>query len=125
MFFVAILRHAFRLPPRLSMTAIRPPASQALPDADPWQAAARAHSPHPDPLPARGEREPSDREAGEGRVRETRAETTIVPARQHPLALKQYLWIIGAIAVLFFALEWLGPVLTPFLVGAKIGRAHV
>jgi len=100
------------------MTAIRPPASPAPPNNDPWQAAARAHSPQPDPLPARGEREPSDREAGEGHVRETRAETVVAPVRRDRLALKQYLWFVGAIAVLFFALEWLGPVLTPFLVGA-------
>ena len=31
---------------------------------------------------------------------------------------RQYLWIVGAAAVLVLALEFLGPVLTPFLVGA-------
>src|SRR5882672_810685 len=38
--------------------------------------------------------------------------------RRHPLAPRQYLWIIGAALVIFFALRWLGPVLTPFLIGA-------
>ena len=36
----------------------------------------------------------------------------------HPIAPKHYLWIIGAALVVFFALRWLGSVLTPFLVGA-------
>ena len=31
---------------------------------------------------------------------------------------KQYLWVIGPLLVVFVALEFLGPVLTPFLVGA-------
>jgi predicted PurR-regulated permease PerM len=38
--------------------------------------------------------------------------------RRHPLAPRQYLWIVGALLVLSLALAWLGPVLTPFLVGA-------
>ncbi|HLX30650.1 MAG TPA: AI-2E family transporter [Casimicrobiaceae bacterium] len=45
-------------------------------------------------------------------------DTIIIPPRRHPLAPKQYLWIIGALAVIVLALEFLGPVLTPFLVGA-------
>jgi predicted PurR-regulated permease PerM len=40
------------------------------------------------------------------------------PARRHPLAPKHYLWIVGAALVVFLALHWLGPVLTPFLIGA-------
>ena len=40
------------------------------------------------------------------------------PRRRHPLAAKHYLWIVGAAIVLFLALRWLGPVLTPFLIGA-------
>ena len=31
---------------------------------------------------------------------------------------RHYLWIVGAALALFAALRWLGPVLTPFLVGA-------
>jgi len=34
------------------------------------------------------------------------------------LTLRNYLWLFGAALVLFLALHWLGPVLTPFLVGA-------
>ena len=35
-----------------------------------------------------------------------------------PLAARHYLWVVGAAAVLLAALHWLGPVLTPFLIGA-------
>ena len=35
-----------------------------------------------------------------------------------PLAARQYLWVVGAAVVLLAALHWLGPVLTPFLIGA-------
>ncbi|HEX7326953.1 MAG TPA: AI-2E family transporter [Casimicrobiaceae bacterium] len=35
-----------------------------------------------------------------------------------PLAARQYLWIVGAAVVLVAALSWLGPILTPFLIGA-------
>ena len=41
-----------------------------------------------------------------------------VAPRRHPLAPKHYLWIVGALVVIGLALTWLGPVLTPFLVGA-------
>ena len=37
---------------------------------------------------------------------------------RHRLAPKHYLWIVGAALVVFFALHWLGSVLTPFLIGA-------
>ena len=37
---------------------------------------------------------------------------------RRPLVLKHYLWIAGAIAVLYFALTQLAAVLTPFLIGA-------
>ena len=40
------------------------------------------------------------------------------PRRRHPLEPKHYLWVVGAALVIFFALRWLGPVLTPFLIGA-------
>ncbi|MDH4180978.1 MAG: AI-2E family transporter, partial [Betaproteobacteria bacterium] len=35
-----------------------------------------------------------------------------------PIALRHYLWVAGAATVVALALHWLGPVLTPFLVGA-------
>jgi len=38
--------------------------------------------------------------------------------RHHPIAPKHYLWIVGALLVIVLALLWLGPVLTPFLIGA-------
>ena len=72
------------------MSAIRPP------DADALEAPKRAHS-------MRGE---------------VPADPVVVAPRRHPLAPKQYLWIVGALLVLCLALAWLGPVLTPFLVGA-------
>ncbi len=40
------------------------------------------------------------------------------PHVRHPLAARQYLWIVGAAVVLILALHWLGSVLTPFLFGA-------
>ena len=103
MFFAAILRHAFR------MTAIRPPP--APPDADPWQAAARANAAGASSL-----RTGVDPDVGPPSA--TRPSQPAAPASRHPLAPKQYVWIVGAIVVLVLALEWLGPVLTPFLVGA-------
>ena len=46
--------------------------------------------------------------------------TVVAGAAQghRPIAARQYLWIAGAAIVLFLALRWLGPVLTPFLIGA-------
>jgi predicted PurR-regulated permease PerM len=41
-----------------------------------------------------------------------------VVAARRPIAARHYLWIAGAALVLFFALRWLGPILTPFLIGA-------
>jgi predicted PurR-regulated permease PerM len=38
--------------------------------------------------------------------------------RRHPLAPRHYLWVVGAALVIYFALHWLGSVLTPFLIGA-------
>ena len=37
---------------------------------------------------------------------------------RRPLAARQYLWVVGAALVLLAALHWLGPILTPFLIGA-------
>jgi predicted PurR-regulated permease PerM len=36
----------------------------------------------------------------------------------HRLAPRQYAWVIGAVLVFVAMLHWLGPVLTPFLIGA-------
>ena len=43
---------------------------------------------------------------------------TVPVRRRHPLEPKHYLWVVGAALVIFFALRWLGSVLTPFLIGA-------
>lgn len=43
--------------------------------------------------------------------------TTAPPARR-PLTLRNYLWLAGAALVVVLALRFLGPVLTPFLIGA-------
>ncbi|HSC23576.1 MAG TPA: AI-2E family transporter [Casimicrobiaceae bacterium] len=91
------------------MTAIRPPP--APPHADPWQAAARANAAGASSL-----RTGVDPDVGPPSA--TRPSQPAAPASRHPLAPKQYVWIVGAIVVLVLALEWLGPVLTPFLVGA-------
>jgi predicted PurR-regulated permease PerM len=45
-----------------------------------------------------------------------RADETALPRR--PLTLRNYLWLVFAALVLVLGLRWLGPVLTPFLVGA-------
>jgi predicted PurR-regulated permease PerM len=42
----------------------------------------------------------------------------IAPVARRPLAVKHYAWIVVAAVVVIAALHWLGPVLTPFLVGA-------
>ena len=49
-----------------------------------------------------------------------RADAAALPAHASvppPLAARQYLWIVGAVLVFAAALHWLGPILTPFLVG--------
>jgi predicted PurR-regulated permease PerM len=76
------------------MTAIRPPVSPADPDVD-----------------------VVERPAAHRDERRTAEDVHVAP-RRHPLAPKHYLWIVGALVVVGLALTWLGPVLTPFLVGA-------
>ena len=39
-------------------------------------------------------------------------------AKQRVLAASSYLWVVGAAGAVALALHWLGPVLTPFLIGA-------
>ncbi len=46
------------------------------------------------------------------------ADANVAPAVRPPLPYRHYLWGVGAALVVIFALHWLGPVLTPFLVGA-------
>src|SRR5690348_410949 len=86
------------------MSAIRPPASPVDPDTD-----VNAGPPAPVGFDSRTTGDPSKAVA---------EQEPIVRPRRHPLAPKQYLWIVGALVVLFVALTWLGPVLTPFLIGA-------
>ena len=40
------------------------------------------------------------------------------PVARRPVTIPQYLWIVGAAIVAVLALHFLGPVLTPFLIGA-------
>lgn len=43
---------------------------------------------------------------------------TAPPSRHVPVAARHYLWVAGAALVVVLALHFLGPILTPFLVGA-------
>ena len=49
---------------------------------------------------------------------EQTAATAPLPAMPRSVAWRHYLWVAGAALVVLLALHWLGPVLTPFLVGA-------
>jgi predicted PurR-regulated permease PerM len=80
------------------MSAVRPPVTPIEPDTDVSDPRARAPASAPFP--------------------ETAPRETVLPPRRHPLQPKHYLWIVGALVVVGLALTWLGPVLTPFLVGA-------
>jgi predicted PurR-regulated permease PerM len=80
------------------MSAVRPPVTPIEPDTD--VSDPRARAPASAPLP------------------ETAPRETVLPPRRHPLQPKHYLWIVGALVVVGLALTWLGPVLTPFLIGA-------
>jgi predicted PurR-regulated permease PerM len=51
-------------------------------------------------------------------LRPQNPDADIVIVGRRPLPLRHYLWAIGAALIIFFALHWLEPVLTPFLVGA-------
>jgi predicted PurR-regulated permease PerM len=96
------------------MSRLRPPASPVDPDSDPVEGAAVARGSRDDAPTRRDERiddAPPHAEAPAG-------ESVVVHPRRHPLAPKQYLWIVGACVVIVLALRWLGSVLTPFLIGA-------
>jgi predicted PurR-regulated permease PerM len=49
----------------------------------------------------------------------TVAETIVVVPRQR-LGPQNYVWVVGAVLVVAALLHWLGPVLTPFLIGAML-----
>src|SRR5689334_941113 len=97
------------------MSTVRPPMAPIEPDTDVSDARASAgetNAPRTEPLDPSGERTlPSATMHGAGEERSAYS-------RRHPLQPKHYLWIVGALVVIGLALTWLGPVLTPFLVGA-------
>jgi predicted PurR-regulated permease PerM len=96
------------------MSRLRPPASPVDPDSDPVEGAAVARSSRDDAPTRRDERIDDASPHAEAPA----GESVVVHPRRHPLAPKQYLWIVGACVVIVLALRWLGSVLTPFLIGA-------
>ena len=106
------------------MSTLRPPTSPIDPDTDPIEGAGIARDSRHD---ARAHVEGRLDDALP-RVESPADETVVVRPRRHPLAPKQYLWIVGACLVIVLALRWLGSVLTPFLIGAilaYLGRPAV
>ncbi|MDE2359326.1 MAG: AI-2E family transporter, partial [Betaproteobacteria bacterium] len=79
------------------MTAPRPPLTE-----------------DPVPVPGESTRASTARESESARGADAPAHAQV----HHPVAARHYLWIVGAVLVLLAALHWLGPVLTPFLIGA-------
>ena len=56
------------------------------------------------------------------------APAVIVVAKAPRLSPKHYLWVVGAVVVIAALLHWLGPILTPFLIGgmlAYVGKPAV
>jgi predicted PurR-regulated permease PerM len=54
--------------------------------------------------------------------------TVVVVATARRLSPQHYLWVVGAVLVIAALLEWLGPILTPFLIGgmlAYVGKPAV
>jgi len=106
------------------MSTLRPPASPIDPDTDPVEGTGIARASRDD---TRSHVEELLDDASP-RVEIPADETIIVRPRRHPLAPRQYLWIVGACVVIVLALRWLGSVLTPFLIGAilaYLGRPAV
>src|SRR5689334_11620802 len=108
------------------MSAVRPPVSPAELDTDPIEGiGSDAIATSVETASA----ERAHREASvEAAVEAAGAEAPAMPRRRHPIALKHYLWIVGAALVVVLALHWLGSVLTPFLIGAilaYLGRPAV
>ncbi|HLW13143.1 MAG TPA: AI-2E family transporter [Casimicrobiaceae bacterium] len=96
------------------MSTLRPPASPVDPDTDPIEGTGIAR----DSRAAARARVEERVDDGSLRVETPADQTVVVHPRRHPLAPKQYLWIVGACLVIVLALRWLGSVLTPFLIGA-------
>jgi predicted PurR-regulated permease PerM len=96
------------------MSTLRPPASPVDPDSDPVEGTAVARGSRDDARTRRDERIDDASPHAEAPA----GESVVVHPRRHPLAPKQYLWIVGACVVIVLALRWLGSVLTPFLIGA-------
>jgi predicted PurR-regulated permease PerM len=96
------------------MSRLRPPASPVDPDSDPVEGAAVARGSRDD-APTRRDECIDD---ASPHAEAPAGESVVVHPRRHPLAPKQYLWIVGACVVIVLALRWLGSVLTPFLIGA-------
>jgi predicted PurR-regulated permease PerM len=96
------------------MSRLRPPASPVDPDSDPVEGTAVARGSRDDAPTRRDERIDDASPHAEAPA----GESVVVHPRRHPLAPKQYLWIVGACVVIVLALRWLGSVLTPFLIGA-------
>jgi predicted PurR-regulated permease PerM len=115
------------------MSAIRPPVSPVSPDTDPIEGVGMTEAEAAVAEAARMESARADAARIEAAgVEAAAAETPGAPRRRHPIELKHYLWIVGAALVVVLALEWLGSVLTPFLIGAilaylgtpVVNRAH-
>lgn len=96
------------------MSVLHPPAPPIDPDTDPIEGVGIARDLRDD---ARARTETIIDDAPPRREAPS-SETVVVHPRRHPLAAKQYLWIVGACVVVVLALRWLGSVLTPFLLGA-------
>ena len=105
------------------MSAIRPPVAPADPDTDvsptradpaPGGAAPSAAS----PAVGIGQRDRERAQEASLRALDRPEPASVLAPRRHPLEPRHYLWIVGALVVIGLALTWLGPVLTPFLVGA-------
>jgi len=106
------------------MSTLRPPASPIDPDTDPVEGTGIARASRDDTRSHVEER----LDDASPRVEIPADETVVVRPRRHPLAPRQYLWIVGACVVIVLALRWLGSVLTPFLIGAilaYLGRPAV
>lgn len=96
------------------MSTLRPPAPPIDPDTDPIAGVGSAR----DPRAAEHVHGRTAIDDGVPASEPPPVETIVVRPRRHPLAPKQYLWIVGAVIVVVLALHLLGSVLTPFLIGA-------
>jgi predicted PurR-regulated permease PerM len=86
-------------------------------DAVKWRAFRRVMTSLPAPLPSATAASPIPPEEAVAGGTEVVTPAAALQARR-PISLKHYLWIVGAVVVIYFALTRLGAVLTPFLIGA-------